>query len=477
MKNFIKIILVITLNVIAVNSVNAQSIIWRQIIGEQYNESGKDVIELIDKGYLMVGRKQVEASGSMFLIYQTYLIKLDRFGNIEWQKIIGDSIFGNYSNAVTEDPFGNIYLPISPAHLIKMNSTGTILWDRDYSSTNILSFVGISFVDNYKNLMLVGSNEVSTTNTSSLTKIDSSGNLIWTKAYYDSIPSLYAYSSYRNCYLFLDDYYFLSGNIGLNGFIIKTDTSGNRIWTKIYTQSQYIMSIAQNSDNTFIATGSGRNFYTYCLKFDSSGDTIWTKNYNPVSFGIFKIAKTFNFNYVIGTIAGGNFTRIGIIDSSGNVLSIYENTYSQNVLMSQENLNPTSDSGLVLTGEYGIYQNGKNNQSVITDALIFKVDKFGNMVSINNNNNELISENFEVNTFPNPFNLSFTIDFKLSQNGKIKIELYEISGKKIKIIENKDLHSGNYKYLINTPELGSGIYFLRFNINKNVYSRKILLIK
>lgn len=236
------------------------------------------------------------------------------------------------------------------------------------------------------------------------------------------------------------------------------------------------MSIVQNSDNTFIATGSGRDFYTYCLKFDSSGDTIWTKNYNPVSFGIFKIAKTFNFNYVIGTISGGNLTRIGVIDSSGKVLSVYENTYPQNVLMSQDNLNPTSDSGLVLTGDYGIYQNGKNNQSVITDAIIFKVDKYGNMVSVKNIN-EFETENFEINTFPNPFNLSVNLRFNLTKSAKVIIELFDLSGKKINEIENTLLNSGKHIYLINTPELCSGVYFIKIKINNSVYSKKILLIK
>jgi hypothetical protein len=239
------------------------------------------------------------------------------------------------------------------------------------------------------------------------------------------------------------------------------------------------MSIVGNSENTFIATGLGRNYGTYCFKFDVNGDTIWSKNYGGDTayyFGYKKIVKTINSNFAIGTVAGRNATRIAIIDSSGNIISVYRNYFPLNVLISHENLNYTSDSGLVLTGHYGIFPNGNNFQSARTDAIIFKVDKYGNMVSVKNIN-EFETENFEINTFPNPFNLSFTIDLKLSRNGNVKIELYEISGKKIRIIENKDINSGNYKYLINTPELGSGIYFLRFNINKNVYSRKILLIK
>lgn len=479
MKTLLKIFLFYIFLIISnCSRLEAQSTLWRQIIGDQYNEIGRDVIELRDHGFLMVGEKQVPESGTNFLISQTYLVKLDRSGNIEWQKIIGDSIYGNVSLSVTEDPFGNIYLPfgnLNQAHLMKLSSNGSILWDKDYPNSHIAFFTGISFVDNYKNIMLVGQNDVSTFHSSSLTKLDSSGNLIWTKAYYDTIPSLSRYSSYSNCYLFADDFYFLCGNKGINGFVIKTDTSGNRIWTQRYTQSQYIMSIQKNSENTFIATGLGRNYETYCLKFDGNGDTIWTKNYG-VYFGYSKIVRTYNGNFAIGTIAGNNNTRIGIIDSSGNVISIYSNIYPYNVFIEQENINSTSDSGLVLTGSYGIFSSRFSTNTIITDVIIFKVDKSGNMVSIKKDN-EIIADNFEINTFPNPFNLSFKLNFNLTRASEVKVELYDLSGKKIREIEKESLNTGNHQYLINTPELSSGIYFIILNINSKIYSKKVLLIK
>ena len=54
---------------------------------------------------------------------------------------------------------------------------------------------------------------------------------------------------------------------------------------------------------------------------------------------------------------------------------------------------------------------------------------------------------------------------------------HEMKGKKVTIIETKNLNIGNHQYLINTPELSSGIYFIRFDIGRNVYSKKILLVK
>ena len=478
MKPQLKIYLLLIFIISNTFVLKAQSTVWRQIIGEQYNEVGRDVIELRDHGYLMVGEKEVRQSGTNILISQTYIVKLDRAGNIEWQKIIGDSVYSNVSLSVSEDSFGNIYIPfgdLNQARLMKLSSNGSILWDKDYPNSNIAFFTGISFVNNYKNIMLVGQNDVSTFHSSSLTKLDSSGNLIWTKAYYDTIPTLSVYSSYSNCYLIADDFYFICGNKGINGFVIKTDTSGDRLWTKRFTQSQYIMSIVKNSNNTFIATGLARNFGTFCVKFNENGDTIWTKDFGIDTsnyFGYSKIVRTSNGNFAIGT--GG--PKIGIMDSLGNINAVYRNIYPTNVAVAQKNLNSTSDSGFVVTGYYAVFPNSKNTSTLITDVIIFNVDKYGTMVVIKNNN-EIIADNFEINTYPNPFNLSFKLNFNLSRTSDVKVELYDLSGKKVREIEDKSLNTGNHQYLISAPELSSGIYFIRFDIGRNVYSKKILLVK
>lgn len=63
MKPFFKIFYIFFL-LICGSAAYSQSIIWRQILGEQYNEVGNDVIELRDKGFLMVGTKEMRISGT-----------------------------------------------------------------------------------------------------------------------------------------------------------------------------------------------------------------------------------------------------------------------------------------------------------------------------------------------------------------------------------------------------------------------------
>ncbi len=488
MKIFLKFIFVIVIILHSFEVSYSQSTVWRQIIGGPSIDISYNCIESKYGGYLATGFKQIMPSGSTSYISQSFITKFDNYGNILWDKLIGDSLTGNLSLTLIEDSLGNIYLPYSLAgyaHLAKLDFNGNILWDKDYFFNNILYFRGISFVDQYKNLLLLSQNNVQQFNpTSGITKIDSSGNLIWTKPYYDSIPSFSYYTSHNNSFFFTNNSYFISGSKGVNSFIIKTDTSGNIIWNKRYLFCEGLYSIAQNSENTFIALGrAGFSGYIDCMKFDSSGNIIWNKDFrnDTLSYGIGwdRIIRNFEGNFVLGTSSGENVARLLIIDSVGVILSSKYYYYPPGFYIAQNNINNTSDSGYIVAGRLDsnniVNKNNHlgNNQ---IDILIFKIDKNGKTVSIKNDQIKLIDD-LVFNTYPNPYNLSFNIAFYLSRSSKVKIVLFNLLGKKVKEIENLNLSIGYHHYMINTPELSSGVYFLKTEINNELHLKRILLIK
>lgn len=486
MKIFLKILFIIFLFASG-NEVHSQSVIWRQIIGEQYNEIGYNCIELRDGGYLMAGFKEILQPGTVFIIPKSYVVKLDHFGNILWEKLIGDSTRSSTSLSLIEDPSGNIYLLYSSsiAHLLKMNSAGNILWDKDYSVYNIELFRGISFVNEFKNVVLLSQNDIQGLySSSSITKMDSSGNVLWNKVFYDSIPNISVYTSHNNSYLFTENNYYISGAKGDNAFIIKTDTSGCIIWNTRFLPYFGIYSIAQISENSFIGSGKAdASGNLLCLNFDSSGNIIWSRNYinDPLAWaiGYDKIIKNYNGNFALGTTSGRNFGRIIIIDSLGGIISSKFYYYPVSFYIEQTNINNTSDSGYIVTGDLDSNNsfsrlNKRGNKQI--DILIFKIDKYGNTVSIRDNNSTS-NQDLNINIYPNPYNLSFNINFNILNKSEVNIILYDISGKKVKEIQKSFFFHGNYQFNVNTPELSSGIYFLKMNIDQDFYTRKILLIK
>jgi cyanophycinase len=105
---------------------------------------------------------------------------------------------------------------------------------------------------------------------------------------------------------------------------------------------------------------------------------------------------------------------------------------------------------------------------------------FDNLTSIKSENiNEKMKMDFDLlQNFPNPFNPSTTINWKISQEGKVLIILFDILGNEIEKIVDKFQKPGTYtiNYKPN-PNLASGIYFYRLSINNQSITKSMVLLK
>ena len=84
--------------------------------------------------------------------------------------------------------------------------------------------------------------------------------------------------------------------------------------------------------------------------------------------------------------------------------------------------------------------------------------------------------------YPNPFNPSTTINFTLPVNAKVKVTIYNLLGKEITTLVNKDLTSGSHNFNVNLKEVSSGVYFYTIEakgIDGSIFTntRKMTLIK
>jgi hypothetical protein len=82
-----------------------------------------------------------------------------------------------------------------------------------------------------------------------------------------------------------------------------------------------------------------------------------------------------------------------------------------------------------------------------------------------------------LNIFPNPTNESATIAYHLDKRANVKIELYDIVGKKVKDIASKNEAEGDYTYQISKDDdnLSSGIYIVKFIVDGNQISKKLII--
>jgi hypothetical protein len=110
-----------------------------------------------------------------------------------------------------------------------------------------------------------------------------------------------------------------------------------------------------------------------------------------------------------------------------------------------------------------------------TDWSYFKIDNppYYRMASTKNEEDiSFIENNFSI--FPNPFKDKLTINYYLENEKKVKIQLFDYSGKEvINTTENNWSAVGNHTIEISTNDLPSGIYFYRADIDK-LYLGKII---
>ncbi|MGH1365535.1 MAG: FlgD immunoglobulin-like domain containing protein [Calditrichia bacterium] len=83
---------------------------------------------------------------------------------------------------------------------------------------------------------------------------------------------------------------------------------------------------------------------------------------------------------------------------------------------------------------------------------------------------------------PNPFNPHTSIPLKLASKSNVRLEIFNIVGKPVKTLVDKELEPGSYCFRWDGKNaigvnLASGIYFYRLQTDKAQFNRKLILIR
>tara|TARA_B110000438_G_C15720077_1_gene609385 strand:- start:270 stop:1241 length:972 start_codon:yes stop_codon:yes gene_type:complete len=94
------------------------------------------------------------------------------------------------------------------------------------------------------------------------------------------------------------------------------------------------------------------------------------------------------------------------------------------------------------------------------------------------NDDYIIPNEFNIEKiFPNPFNPQATINYTISEQSIVQLNIYNIQGKKIEELKNELINPGFYSVVWNGKNYSSGIYFVVLNNNKSIITRKVMLLK
>ena len=79
--------------------------------------------------------------------------------------------------------------------------------------------------------------------------------------------------------------------------------------------------------------------------------------------------------------------------------------------------------------------------------------------------------------YPNPFNPSTTISYSLPQSGFVQLKVYDMLGREVTTLVNKEQTSGNYKIEFNASNLTSGVYFYRLQSGSFAETKKLIFLR
>lgn len=149
------------------------SLLWQKYYGGSGFEEARGIVQTPDKGFILAGTTSSKGEGSQ----DAYIVKVDSFGNFEWDKTYGN-FFTDYHAGITSTSDGGYYLfwnaednELGPglhptyekrSYLTKTDALGNVLWQKILLQDNFeWAYVNQLKELNYgKEIILVGSKKV-----------------------------------------------------------------------------------------------------------------------------------------------------------------------------------------------------------------------------------------------------------------------------------------------------------------------------
>jgi len=416
---------------------------WTRTYGGSDSDQGYSVKQTTDGGYIVAGMTESFGAGSR----DVYLVKTDALGDTIWTRTYGGSDWDD-GRSIAQTTDGGYIVAGSTfffgpggdyIHLIKIDSLGDTLWTRTYGG----------YTDDYGLFVAQTSDSgyIVAGNTHSfgaglfdiyLIKTDASGDTIWTRTYGGSYNDFGQFVAQTT-----DGGYIIVGyteSFGAGGkdiYLVKTDAAGDTLWTRTYGGSfdDLGQSVAQTTDGGYIVAGCTESFGAggndvYLVKTDATGDTLWTRTYGGgyEEWG-YSVIQVSDGGYIV---AGGTYSfgidyycDVYLVKTDTAGDTIWTRTYGGSGGDVGCSVAQTTDGGYIITGYTESFGSGGS------DVYLIKTDSLGH-TSIKETSAQK-PEDISITVHPNPFNSSvmISVDGRGLINQTPTVEIFDINGRMV----------------------------------------------
>lgn len=257
-------------------------------------DDGASVLQTKDGSYAVAGY-----TNSKDATYDVLLMKTDSNGSELWKKTFSLGSGNDVGADVRATEDGGFVIAGktesksgsgSDVLLLKADAEGSELWNKTFSF-GPGNDIGVSVMQNKDGGYTIAgyTNSTSSSYDALLMKTDSNGNKLWNKTY-----SLGSGDDVSGDVREIKDGYIMAGRTSSKGtgsedvLFIKTDSSGNEIWTKTFSLGmgkEGGSSVQQSNDGGYVlagftdSTGTGSSD-VLLLKTDAEGNEMWNKTFN-----------------------------------------------------------------------------------------------------------------------------------------------------------------------------------------------------
>ena len=91
---------------------------------------------------------------------------------------------------------------------------------------------------------------------------------------------------------------------------------------------------------------------------------------------------------------------------------------------------------------------------------------------------DAVPESFVLHpNYPNPFNPATTIPFDIAQAGHVTLTIIDMLGREVATLVDGPVTPGRYETTWETDRMPSGVYLSRLEVNGQVSTRRLVLLK
>lgn len=122
--------------------------------------------------------------------------------------------------------------------------------------------------------------------------------------------------------------------------------------------------------------------------------------------------------------------------------------------------------------------NANGDLFMLGEGIMIKIPSDKNNFSNNITRDDTNISNYLLDSaFPNPFNPTTTIRYRLPNNAFVTLKIYDVLGAEVTTLVNEYKDAGIYEVRFNASNLASGVYIYKLQAENFVSSKKMLLIK